>query len=155
MAQPSPEIIAAAQASQRKWRIPASISLAQWAVESGWGKHDLGCYNFFGMKAPCDAKGDPIGPHVMLKTREVDKHGHDYYILAPFRKFASAQEAFDKHAELLATKPVYARAKAKLPDVDAFADALTGVYATDSNYGRTLKAVMHGSNLYQYDVRAA
>ena len=28
-------------------------------------------------------------------------------------------------------------------DPDAFADALTGVYATDPNYGTTLKYVIH------------
>ncbi len=145
------EIVAAAQSGQRKYNIPASVSLAQYAIESGWGKHDLGCFNYFGMKAPCDADHKPLVPFVILKTREQDRHGNDYYIEAPFRKFASPEEAFDEHARLLGTKPVYAAARAKLPDPDAFADALTGVYATDLGYGKALKAVMHGSNLTQYD----
>lgn len=144
-------IIAAAQASEAKWHIPASISLAQWALESGWGKHDLGCFNYFGMKAPCDAAGNPTVPHVDLKTREVDRHGHDYFITAPFRKFASPEDAFDKHAELLATKGAYAKARTKLPNAFDFADALTGVYATDPGYGKALKAIILGSNLTQYD----
>ena len=34
---------------------------------------------------------------------------------------------------------------------EAFADALTGVYATDPNYGFTLKWVMEHYGLVQYD----
>jgi flagellum-specific peptidoglycan hydrolase FlgJ len=151
MTQPAQQFIDAAKASQHMYGIPASVSLAQWALESGWGKHDLGCFNYFGMKAPCDAAGHPLVPHVDLKTREVDKYGHDYYITAPFRKFASPEEAFEEHAKLLATRGAYANARSKLPNADAFADALTGVYATDPNYGKSLKAIMHGSNLYQFD----
>lgn len=151
MAKIAPEIIAAAQASHKLYKIPASVSLAQFAIESGWGKHDLGCFNYFGMKAPCDAHNTPLTPFVTLRTREQDRHGQNYYIDAPFRKFASPEEAFDEHAKLLATASVYAKARAKLPDPDAFADALTGVYATDLGYGKALKAVMHGSNLLQYD----
>ena len=151
MAKPPPDIIAAAKAAQTKFKIPASISLAQWALESGWGKHDLGCFNYFGMKAPCDAHNKPLVPYIERKTREVDKFGHDYYIIAPFRKFDSPEQAFEEHGRLLATKGAYARARTKLPDADAFADALTGVYATDPHYGAALRAIMHGANLYQYD----
>jgi len=144
-----PDIIAAAREAQRKWKIPASISLAQWAVESGWGKHmPPGSNNPFGMKA---RPGDPF---VTVRTREQDHQGHDYFIQAAFRKFNSIAEAFDAHGALL-NKPVYAKAREALPDPDKFADALTGVYATDRGYGKALKAVMHGANLYQYDVGAA
>jgi len=146
-----PAVVKAAVNSFRKWGIPASVSLAQFALESGWGKKDLGCFNYFGMKAACGADGKPVVPFVMEHTREVDKYGHDYYVDAPFRKFADAIEAFDEHAKLLATRPAYAKARAKLPSADAFADALTGVYATDPKYGTLLKEIMHGSNLYQYD----
>jgi len=146
---PPPDIIAAAREAQRKWKIPASISLAQWAVESGWGKHmPPGSNNPFGMKA---RPGDPF---VTVRTREQDRDGHDYFIQAAFRKFTSIADAFDAHGALL-NKPVYAKAREALPDPDKFADALTGVYASDRGYGKALKAVMHGSNFYQYNEGAA
>ena len=149
MATPPAEIIAAACEAQRKWKIPASISLAQWALESGWGRHmPPGSNNPFGMKA---RPGDPF---VTVRTREQDRDGHDYFIEAAFRKFRSIAEAFDAHGELL-NKPVYAKAREALPDPDKFADALTGVYASDRGYGKALKAVMHGSNFYQYNEGAA
>ena len=141
------DIIAAARASQAKWGIPASVSLAQWAVESGWGKHSPG-NNPFGMK-PRAGRNDP---QQMLMTREWSKARGNYYLPQPFRVFASIADAFEAHAELLATAKVYAKARAKLPDIGAFVDALTGVYATDPKYGQTLRAVMGGSaNLYAYN----
>lgn len=151
MTTPPANIIAAAQASQKKWRIPASISIAQWALESGWGKYDLGVYNYFGMKAPVDASGKPTVPFVTKRTREVNSKGQAYFIDAPFRAFTSPADAFDAHGKLLATAKVYAGPREKLPDANAFADALTGIYATDPTYGTQLKAIMRGSNLYQYD----
>ena len=142
---PPASIIAAARAAQKKHGIPASISLAQWAVESGWGQHmPPGSANPFGMKAR------PGDPSVTVRTREQDHHGHDYWIEAPFRVFPSVEAAFDAHAALLC-KPVYAKARACLPNPDLFADALTGVYATDRGYGKALRAVMRGANLYRYD----
>lgn len=142
-----PDIIVAAKAAQVKWKIPASISIAQWAVESGRGQHmPPGSNNPFGIKAGAGQ------PSVTVRTREVDKHGHDYFINAPFRKFATIAEAFDEHGRLLATSSHYAGARSKLPDADAFADALTGVYATDPHYGALLKSVMHGGNFHQYDL---
>lgn len=143
------DVCAAAIAAQVKWKIPAAISLAQWALESGWGRHmPPDSNNPFGMKA---RPGDPA---VSVQTREVDQHGREYYITAPFRKFASIAEAFNCHAELLATAAVYEPCRASLPDANAFASALTGRYATDPSYGKALQAIMHGSNLYQYDVVA-
>ncbi len=141
-----PDIIAAAKAAQAKWKIPASISIAQWALESGRGQHmPPGSNNPFGIKATGSQ------PFVTVRTREVDKHSKEYFINAPFRKFASIAEAFDEHGRLLATSEHYANARSKLPNADAFADALTGVYATDPKYGSLLKSIMHGGNLYQYD----
>jgi len=47
-----PDIIAAAQSSQQKWGIPASVTIAQWALESGWGKYmPPDSNNPFGIKA--------------------------------------------------------------------------------------------------------
>jgi flagellum-specific peptidoglycan hydrolase FlgJ len=70
---------------------------------------------------------------------------------AKFRRFASAAEAFDAHSQLLGTASPYAKARMFSGDPNAFADALTGVYATDPHYGSKLKAIMKQYNLYKYD----
>lgn len=145
MTQPTQAAIVAARAAQNKWGIPASISLAQWALESGWGQHACAPHNYFGMKAK------PGQSCATVPTREVYK-GHSVIIMAAFRAFASDDEAFDEHARLLATAPVYGHARAALPDPFKFADALTGTYATDPKYGALLGSIIRGSNLERYDL---
>jgi hypothetical protein len=140
------DIVAAAQASQVKWHVPASISIAQWVLESDAGKHmPPGSNNPFGIKA---VRGQPS---VTVRTREETREGRSVYIDAPFRKFSSLAEAFDQHGKLLATHPAYALARRHVDDPDAYADALTHHYATDSHYGRLLKSIMRSRNLYQFN----
>ena len=63
----------------------------------------------------------------------------------------SLSEAFDDHGRLLATAPVYKDAMKEANNPEAFADALTGVYATDPKYGFTLNWVIENYGLSQYD----
>ena len=147
----APEAIAAARAAQRRWKIPASITLAQYGVESGFGRHmPPGSNNPFGIKAR------PGEPGVEAMTTEVF-HGVAQREEQPFRKFTSLSEAFDCHAELLATAAVYAIPRSTLEGgltvaaVNAFAAALTHRYATDPDYGRKLIALMAADGLYRYD----
>jgi len=151
MTQPTPAVIAAARASAAKWRIPASVSLAQWALESGWGASmPPGSLNPFGIKATAGQLS------VTVPTREV-LNGKSVMINAAFRKFASLEEAFDLHAKLLATGTAYAAFRAALPDLVKATDALGGStpahprYATDPLYGSKLRAIINGSNLKAYD----
>jgi hypothetical protein len=140
-----PEVVDAAVASRQKWNVPASVTMAQWAVESAWGAAmPPDSNNPFGIKAVGDQ------PAVESATHEVVS-GETITVQAKFRKFASVSEAFDLHGRLLATSPLYAPAMKKADDPDAFADALTGVYATDPNYGTTLKYVIKTYNFYLSD----
>ncbi len=143
-------VVAAARASLAKWRIPASVSLAQWALESSWGAAmPPGSNNCFGIKAVVGQ------PSVSCVTHE-DVGGRMVGITAKFRAFASIGDAFDQHAQLLATSHYYEPARAKLPDANAFAEALTGVYATDHLYDTKLRSIMKAHDLYQWDrVRAS
>lgn len=139
------EVIDAAIASRVHWNVPASITLAQWVVESAWGAAmPPASNNPFGIKAMTDQ------PAVESPTREVI-NGASVTVTARFRKFQSITEAFDLHGKLLATATVYKTAMAKISDPDAFADALTGVYATDPQYGFTLKWVIHNYGFSRYD----
>ena len=140
-----PEVINAATASRLHWNVPASVTLAQWVVESAWGAAmPPSSNNPFGIKAAGDQ------PAVESPTREV-VDGNSVTVTARFRKFASLAEAFDLHGKLLATATVYKTAMAQAQDPDAFADALTGVYATDPQYGFTLKWVIHNYGFVRYD----
>lgn len=156
MTTPAPYAITSAKASQAKWNIPASVTLAQWAVESGWGKSISGKFNYGGITAKVTGAvfpfkpGTPIEPATLCWTHE-SWQGKRVSCQRWFKDFPSADAYFDAHAKLLATGAPYAKARAKLPDPIAFAHALTGVYATDPHYGDTLESIIRGSNLTQYD----
>ncbi|KVC98355.1 glycoside hydrolase family 73 protein [Burkholderia ubonensis] len=144
------DVIEAAQAAQAKWGIPASISLAQWGLESAMGKRmPKNSYNPFGIKA---TKSDiENGRYVDAMTSEVFS-GKEVRLSQPFRKFENFTEAFDFHGKLLATGRAYAGARAKLPDPYEFARALTGHYATDPIYDKKLiDKFIKPYNLTQYD----
>ena len=74
---------------------------------------------------------------------------------APFRVYHNIAESIADHGRLLATSPAYQHAMANRQVPDAFAAALTGVYATDPNYGSNLIALMRLYNLYRYDSATA
>lgn len=140
-----PELIEAAKASQRRWRIPASITLAQWIVESAWGAAmPPDSNNPFGIKATASQAA------VEAATEEVID-GKTIRITARFRRFESITEAFDQHGALLAKASPYKAAMELVEDVERFADALTGVYATDPQYGTTLKWVITTYGLKKHD----
>ena len=135
--------------AQRKWGIPAAVSIAQYGLESGWGQHiPAGSNNPFGIKA-LDGQ-----PSVLVPTHEF-VGGRFVVVKAAFRAFASLAEAFDAHAQLLAEGEPYAHARSLLPDALAFVNALTGVYATDPHYGQELAAIINGDGLLRYDLEAA
>jgi hypothetical protein len=139
------DVIDAALASQLHWRVPASVTIAQWVVESAWGASmPPGSNNPFGIKAVGDQ------PAVESGTREV-VDGQSVNIIAKFRKFDSLAQAFELHGRLLATGAPYKTAMTLVNDPDAFADALTGVYATDPQYGFTLKWVISNYGFNRYD----
>ena len=122
------------------------MTIAQYALESGWGKHmPPASNNPFGIKARA---GEPF---VETATWEEDRRGRRFVVKAKFRKFASLNEAFSAHARLLQI-PAYSRAQAAKSSSD-YADALTGVYATDHKYGSKLKTIMSRHGLNAYDAR--
>jgi flagellum-specific peptidoglycan hydrolase FlgJ len=152
---PPPDVIAAAQASARAWGVPASVSLAQWALESGWGQYEAGCRNTPPVVShnPFGIKAESGQPAVSILTHEFTG-GALHAVWAAFRVFPSLAAAFDAHARLLAADPVYTPAMLQAHDADAFAAALQGRYATDPHYAGKLLALMHGpSDLVRYDLQ--
>ena len=136
-------------AAQQRYGIPAAVTIAQAIDESGWGRSVLATadHNLFGIKGAgpaCD----------MLPTRE---HENGVWVTrtAPFRVYHNAAQSIEDHGRLLATDPAYRPAMASRGRPDAFATALTGVYATDPGYGSHLIALMRLYNLYRYDAATA
>ena len=74
---------------------------------------------------------------------------------ASFRVYHDAAESIDDHGRLLARSGYYQQAMAEHQHPDKFAAALTGVYATDPNYGSSLISLMRRYDLYRYSASDA
>ena len=74
---------------------------------------------------------------------------------ASFRVYHNAAESIDDHGRLLARSGYYGQAMAEREHPDKFAAALTGVYATDPNYGANLISLMRRYDLYRYNATHA
>lgn len=138
--------IAYAQDAQRRTRVPAAVTLAQFGLESGWGQHmPPGSNNPFGIKAVAGA------PSVTVMTSEF-QGGRFVRVPQKFAVYTSLAQAFLAHAILLSTHEAYAPAMAKLPDVQAFVMFMGHVYATDPNYAQKLLQLIQADGLVQYDL---
>ena len=137
----------AAIESQKKTGVPASVTMAQAILESGWGKSGLtrDANNFFGMKG-----SGPAGS-VTVRTREV-VNGHSIYINAAFRKYHNAQESFADHGNLLKNASRYRPAFAYKNNPEQFAREIQkSGYATDPHYASTLISIMRQYHLARFD----
>lgn len=145
-----------AKLSQDNKGIPSRFTLAQAAIESGWGEHAPG-FNFFGVKAAADT---PMEKRQLLRTREVLKSPHakfpevisianrpdgryEYIVRDWFRKYDSPEESFSDHADFFYTNKRYAKALEVKDDPYKFAQEVAKAgYATDPNYAKVLKDVI-------------
>ena len=91
-------------------KIPASFTVAQAAIESGWGAHAPG-NNLFGIKATTDWKGAVI----VLPTKEFLK-GVEVTVQASFRAYLTWAGSLQDHAQFLLLneryKPAFATTNA-------------------------------------------
>ena len=125
------------------------VAVAQFLLESNWGKAGMGdAHNYFGIKA---REGEPC---VTKSTKEFIR-GVETTVDARFRAYGSMAECFADHARLLCQRTrkdgrkIYAAALAHPNDPRAFARALTGVYATDPAYGDKLVSIMESRGLLE------
>src|SRR5262245_60852089 len=139
-------VVPGAIAAQRKYGVPASVTIAQAIDESGWGQSTLATqdHNLFGIKGTGPAGSDS------LPTQEY-QNGQLVPSTSSFRVYQNTAESIDDHGRLLATSGYYSKSMADRRNPNAFAQALTGIYATDPSYGTKLISLMRQYNLYRYD----
>lgn len=131
-----------ALAASRGSNISPILILSQAWIESGQGKSRLATQfnNFFGIKATKNWGGKVVN----LRTREMDKNGKEFFVVAPFRVYANPTDSFADHIKFLQSNPRYRKAGLfNNPTNYALqADSLQRAgYATDVNYAKLLKDV--------------
>ena len=136
--------------------VPASVTLAQAALESGFGAFHLGAANnYFGIKAFARGGRVDVGPiangFVVKPTHEV-VNGRTITVQARFRSYASLADSMRDHGRFLKTNPRYAPCFAHQRDPNRFARELQRAgYATDPHYADKLIGLMRSFDLYQFD----
>ena len=127
---------------QKKYRIPASITLAQGLLESGAGQSDLArrSNNHFGIKCHSDWRGGRV-------YHDDDLRGEC------FRKYKRVEDSYDDHSRFLAERSRYERLfKLNIKDYKGWAKGLQKCgYATDRAYANKLIKVIEDYELYRFD----
>ena len=140
----TPGAVASAKASG----VLASITIAQAALESGWGESGLAKTgnNLFGIKADSRWRGQTL----TMNTKEFIK-GQWVVVPALWRKYPSWQASMEDHAAFLRRNPRY-KACFLCATASAFAKALLQAgYATDPEYANKLIALMDKHQLQALD----
>lgn len=148
--------------NQNDTGILASVSFAQFILESGYGSTDLAqnANNCFGMKATLSGnswKGSTWdGKSVYTKPTKEFYNGKEVTITDTFRKYPSIEDSIADHAAYLLNamngdKLRYAGLKGCNKPKKAVKIIKDGGYATDPQYVSKLMNIIKKWNLTQYD----
>ena len=154
------------RADMQKSGILASVSAAQFILESGYGKSELAqkANNCFGMKASLSgntwvgSSWDGSSVHT-IPTQEQNPDGSYVAITADFRKYACVEDSVADHsAYLLGAKKGRSKRYKGLAGCRDYRKAVQiikdGGYATDLGYVDKLCNLIERFNLTQYDTGA-
>lgn len=126
---------------QKKYKIPASITLAQGLLESGAGQSDLArrSNNHFGIKCHSDWRGGRV-------YHDDDLRGEC------FRKYKRVEDSYEDHSKFLLRSRYERLFDLKITDYKGWARGLQKCgYATDRAYANKLIKVIEDYELYRYD----
>jgi flagellum-specific peptidoglycan hydrolase FlgJ len=138
-----------AVACMAKTRIPASFTIAQAALESGWCHSALAydAKNLFGVKASAAWHGETID----MPTREYLR-GQWVTAQAKWRKYPTWESCIEDRAGFLLYNQRYHAAFEHCDDVEAFVTAIARAgYATDPAYAAKIISIIHSHDLKRFD----
>lgn len=130
----------------QRYQILPSVTIAQAAVESSWGRSLLTTQanNLFGIK------GSYQGQSVMMPTKEF-VNGDYINVNAAFRKYPNRTASINDHGSFLNVNPRYKNILG-VRDYRKVTQGLQSAgYATSPTYANTLNSIITQYNLTQYD----
>ena len=150
-------------ADQKASGILASVSLAQFILESGYGKSELAqnANNCFGMKKSLSGNtwsgSTWDGTSIYTKKTQEYENGAYVTVTADFRKYPSVEKSIADHSTYLlgaknGTKLRYDGLKGCTDYKKAVRIIKDGGYATSPTYVENLCSIIEKWNLTQYDV---
>lgn len=154
-------------ADQQASGVLASVSMAQFILESGWGKSGLTqkANNAFGMKKSLSGNTWPGSTWdgksvVSMKTGEETEDGKPYTITAEFRKYSCIEDSIADHSAYLTgakdgDKLRYDGLKGCKKYKTAAQIIKNGGYATSTSYVKALCDIIKEYSLTDYEVKKA
>ncbi len=154
---------------QRKTGILASVSLAQFILESGYGQSKLSieANNCFGIKGykestpRVDSPWDGVSVYT-ISTKEYDSYGNSYYIDADFRKYDCMEDSIEDHSNVLINASYDGGITHLYEGIVGCTDykkaaqiIYNGGYATSPDYVSYLCRLIEQWDLTQYDLANA
>lgn len=148
---------------QKKNNVLAAVSMAQFILESGYGKTDLAqkANNCFGMK--CALSGNSWsgstwdGKSKYTKvTKEQDTSGKEYSVTADFRKYSCIEDSIGDHSAYLlgamnGSKLRYDGLKGCTDYKEAIQIIKDGGYATDTKYVSKICSIIEKYDLTKFN----
>lgn len=124
--------------------IPATVMLAQSALETGWGKHIIkdnvggNSFNLFGIKADARWQGG-----IAHATTVEFRGGVAEMSRENFRSYGSFRESMNDYADFLTSSPRYSQVLENVTDPKLFSLALQQAgYATDPEYSNKINRIV-------------
>ena len=162
-AQAAAKIGALCQADMAKFGILASVSAAQFILESGYGKSELAqnANNCFGMK--CSLSGNTWSGSTWDGSSKYTKQTQEEYtagtmttVTAEFRKYVCVEDSVSDHSAYLldamnGSKKRYEGLAGESDYKKAIQIIKDGGYATSSTYVSNICSIIDRYNLTQYD----
>lgn len=154
-------------ADQKASGVLASVSMAQFILESGWGKSGLTqkANNCFGMKKSLSGNTWPNSAWdgksvVSMQTGEETEDGKPYTITAEFRRYACIEDSITDHSAYLTgakdgDKLRYEGLKGCKKYKQAAQIIKAGGYATSTSYVKALCNIIKEYKLTDYEVKKA
>ena len=142
LGKPKPEYVGVMQIAKKSGDPHPEITAAQWALESGWGKHMSGKNNPFGQKAKKDKGGNPTEPATLRRTREVIG-GKEIFINDYFKDYPTQDAAIAEHAQKWTAR----RTQPGSSPIEAATAIKAAGYATDPNYVKSLAGIVASNGI--------
>lgn len=136
-----------AKAQADFYGLPASVLIAQGAIESGWGNSIIGEYNLFGRK------WGKWGDYIECPTKE-DLRGEMIDAVVKFQDYECLEQACDDWCILITQEECYDYAYAiwcATHDIDQFVVALAASCASNLTYAEKILSIIKANELTQYD----
>ena len=143
-----------ARQGRQQYGVPASVTIAQAILESGWGRSGLASVdrNYFGIKCQNGSYGKLANGCHVYRTTECTKAGTCFATADAFRTYATMAHSFRDHGSFLRVNSRYKPAFGYSNDANKFIwQVWKAGYATDPNYYTKITSLMAAYNLYQYD----